>query len=145
MPELTDDELGVICELMPDAPERPRGGCPRMSQPQGLRGIFWVLDNGAKWKDLPRALGAKSTVHRTFQRWVEEGAFEALLRQAGRMAEEHKGFKLCERCIDGNIQQSQRGRGWNRRHEGRQGRQNHAPGRCPRPARGRLHQPRQPA
>jgi transposase len=33
------------------------------------RGIFWVLDNGAKWKELPRRLGSTSAVHRRFTLW----------------------------------------------------------------------------
>jgi len=40
-----------------------------------IRGIFWILDSGTKWKDLPREYGSKSTVHQWFKRWVHDGTF----------------------------------------------------------------------
>jgi len=49
-----------------------------MDKRLAIKGIFWILDNGAKWKDLPSEFGSKSAVHRHFQRWVSEGAFERL-------------------------------------------------------------------
>lgn len=30
---------------------------------QAIAGIFWILDNGAKWKGLPKEFGCKSSVH----------------------------------------------------------------------------------
>jgi len=68
-----------------------------------LQGIFWVLDNGAKWKDLPACFGSKSTVHRWFCRWVRAGLFEAVMRRAGRCVEERDGYRLYECFIDGSF------------------------------------------
>ena len=67
------------------------------------RGIFWILDNGAKWKDLPRRFGAESTVHRWFQTWVTTGVFENIMREAGRCVEERDGYRLYECFIDGTF------------------------------------------
>ena len=66
-----------------------------------MQGIFWILDNGAKWKDLPRKFGAKSTVHRWFQIWTHGGVFEQIMRDAGRLIEERDGYRLYECFIDG--------------------------------------------
>ena len=77
-----------------------------------MQGIFWILDNGAKWKDLPRRFGSKSAVHRWFQRWVEDGVFENVMRDAGRMVEERDGYRLYECLIDGTCS---KGRGRRRR------------------------------
>lgn len=74
-----------------------------------IRGIFWVLDNGAKWKDLPDEFGSKSTVHRWFKKWVEDGVFEELMRKAGRCVEEQGGFKLYECFIDGTFSKAKGG------------------------------------
>ncbi len=63
---LTEEQLDWLAERVPDAQVSPRGGRPAMDKRQALRGIFWVLDNGAKWKDLPRRFGSKSAVHRWF-------------------------------------------------------------------------------
>jgi len=68
-----------------------------------------MLDNGAKWKDLPRRFGTKSTVHRWFQTWVRDGVFENIMRDAGRCVEERDGFKLYECFIDGTFAKARGG------------------------------------
>jgi transposase len=74
-----------------------------------LRGIFWMLDNGAKWKDLPAEFGSKSTVHRWFQTWVREGVFEAIMRDAGRVVEERGEYRLYECFVDGTFSKARGG------------------------------------
>jgi len=68
-----------------------------------------MLDNGAKWKDLPGQFGSKSTVHRWFQKWTADGVFERLLQQAGRCVEQRNGFKLYECFIDGTFSKAKGG------------------------------------
>ncbi|MFO0838143.1 MAG: IS5 family transposase [Phycisphaerae bacterium] len=109
MLRLTDDVLHWLLKRIPDPPVKPKGGRPPLDKAKALRGIFWILDNGAKWKDLPREFGAKSAVHRYFQRWVRDGIFERILRQAGRVAEERDGFKLYECFIDGTFAKARGG------------------------------------
>ena len=99
----------MLCELLPDHPARPKGGRPRTDKRRAIAGIFWILDNGAKGKDLPREFGTKSSVHRAFQRWVETGAFEDLLARVGSMVEERDGFKLYECFIDGTFAKAKGG------------------------------------
>lgn len=70
---LTDEQLDWLEKRVPDAPVSPLGGRPPTDNRQALRGIFWILDNGAKWKDLPREFGSKSAVHRWFTEWVNGG------------------------------------------------------------------------
>jgi transposase len=43
-----------------DAPVNHKGGLPAMDKRQALRRIFWILDNGAKRKDLQREFGPRS-------------------------------------------------------------------------------------
>ena len=90
---LTDEQLDWLLERIPDPPKSPKGGRPPADKRQVVQGIFWILDNGAKWKDLPRRFGSKSTVHRWFQTWVKQGLFETIMRDAGRLVEERD-----ERC-----------------------------------------------
>jgi transposase len=87
MSKLSEDQLDVICNLLPDDPPTPKGGRPRSDRRGAIAGIFWILDNGAKWKDLPAEFGTKSSVHRAFKRWVEMGAFEQLLAALGHVKE----------------------------------------------------------
>ena len=103
MLQLTEAQLNWLCEQVPDAPRNPKGGRPRADKRQVLRGIFWILDNGAKWKDLPREFGPKSTVHRWFVRWAQAGVFDQMMQKAGAVVEQRDGFKLYECFIDGTF------------------------------------------
>jgi transposase len=109
MLKLTDDELEWICDQLPAPPRSPLGGRPPADMRRVVAGIFWILDNGAKWKDLPPEFGSKSTVHRWFKRWVEAGMFEALMREAGRCVEERGGFRLYECFIDATFSKAKGG------------------------------------
>jgi transposase len=82
--ELADEQLDWIRERVPDAPRSPLGARPPTDKRKAVAGIFLIMDNGAKWKDLPREFGSKSALHRYFKRWVEPGVFEAIMR-AGRL------------------------------------------------------------
>jgi transposase len=63
---LTDEQLDWLATRVPDAPVSAKGGRPAMDKRLALQGIFWILDNGAKWKDLlvltPKAGPAKARV-----------------------------------------------------------------------------------
>lgn len=106
---LTDEQLDWLAERVPDAPVSPRGGRPPTDKRAALRGVFWILDNGAKWKDLPREFGSKSAVHRWFSLWVRAGVFERLMRDAGHLIEERDGYRLYECFIDGTFSKAKGG------------------------------------
>ncbi len=109
MLQLTDEQLNWLVERIPDAPRNPLGGRPPVDKRAVMRGIFWMLDNGAKWKDLPAEFGSKSTVHRWFKAWVEDGVFEAIMRDAGRLVEERGEYKLYECFVDGTFSKARGG------------------------------------
>jgi transposase len=109
MLQLTGDQLDWLCERIPDQPKNSKGGRPSINKRQAIRGIFWILDNGAKWKDLPREFGSKSAVHRWFQHWTRTGIFGSLMAEAGRVIEERDGFKLYECFIDGTFSKAKGG------------------------------------
>jgi len=100
---LTDEQLQWMASRIPDHPKSPLGGRPAVNKVKALRGIFWILDNGAKWKDLPREFGSKSAVHRWFKKWVMEGLFEHIMREAGRCIEDRGDYRLYECFIDGTF------------------------------------------
>ena len=109
MLKLTDGQLDWIAERIPDAPRSPKGGRPTAEKRATLRGIFWMLDNGAKWKDLPARFGSKSTVHRWFAKWVRDGVFEKLLQSAGRCVERRGEYRLYECFIDATFSKAKGG------------------------------------
>ena len=106
---LTEEQLDWLVERIPDRPRSPKGGRPPLDKRKAIQGIFWILDNGAKWKDLPPEFGSKSTVHRWFARWVAEGVFESLLRSAGRLVETRGGYRLYECFIDATFSKARGG------------------------------------
>lgn len=109
MLKLTDTQLDWLVERVPDPPRSPLGGRPAAKKRKVMQGIFWILDNGAKWKDLPAEFGAKSTVHRWFQRWVRDGVFEQIMRDAGRLLEERGDYRLYECFVDGTFSKARGG------------------------------------
>ena len=106
---LTDEQLDWLAARVPDAPLSPKGGRPPMDKRRALRGIFWILDNGPKWKDLPRRFGSKSAMHRWFTLWVRAGVFESIMRDAGQLVEERGGYKLYECFIDATFSKARGG------------------------------------
>ena len=109
MLQLTDTQLDWICRQIPDEPRSPKGGRPRADKRKMVQGIFWILDNGAKWKDLPLEFGPKSTVHDWFHRWAQAGVFERIMRRAGRCVDQHAGFKLYECFVDATFSKARQG------------------------------------
>jgi transposase len=106
---LTDEQLDWLCDRIPDAPRSPLGGRPPTDKRKAIAGIFWILDNGAKWKDLPREFGSKSAVHRCFKRWVGAGLLERLMREAGRLVEDRGEYRLYECFIDATFSKAKGG------------------------------------
>jgi transposase len=106
---LTEEVLDWICLFVPDPPPRPFGGRPPMDKRDVIRAIFWILDNGAKWKDLPKEFGAKSSVHRYFKLWAQAGVFERIMRAAGRLVESRGGYSVYECFIDGTFSKAKGG------------------------------------
>jgi transposase len=109
MLKLTDAELEWLDQRLPALAPNPKGGRPPMDKRTALRGIFWILDNGAKWKDLPKEFGSKSAVHRWFQTWVSQGVFEAIMRDAGRLVEERGEYRLYECFVDETFSKARGG------------------------------------
>jgi len=75
----TSDDLwerieGLINEYDPPKPT----GRKREDARKILNGIIYRFRTGCQWNHLPEKYGDDSTVHRTFQRWVEINLFEML-------------------------------------------------------------------
>jgi len=90
-------------KLIPPWPEKPKGGRPPMPDEQAFNAIYYVMRTGIQWNALPRELGAPSTVHDRFQKWVREGIFTKLW-QAGLMAYDNaKGIDWQWQSLDAAI------------------------------------------
>lgn len=75
--ELTDEGYGRIEDLLPI---QARGG-KWADHRTFLNGIFWVLNSGAQWRDMPERYGKWGTVYGRYRRWTGEGLFDRILER----------------------------------------------------------------
>lgn len=73
--ELTDDGWERIRPLLP---VQRRGG-KWAEHRTVLNGMFWVLNSGAPWRDMPERYGEWETVYGRYRRWTREGLFDRIL------------------------------------------------------------------
>lgn len=62
---------GVMEEHDPPA----RFGPGRIDQRKALDGVIYRMRSGIQWNQLPKEFGDDSSVHQTFQRWIERDVF----------------------------------------------------------------------
>ena len=65
-------------------------GKPRVDDRRVVSGIVFVIRNGVRWRDAPRAYGPHKTIYNRFVRWSRLGVFNKIfsaLARKGAMAE----------------------------------------------------------
>ena len=77
----------VLAEFDPPA----NFGPGRIDQRKAFDGVIFRLRSGCQWNRLPAEYGDDSSVHRTFQRWVERGVLKHLWAVLVRACEELGG------------------------------------------------------
>lgn len=75
--EMTDEAWANIVGLMPKA----RPGGQWNDHRTVMNGIFWVLNSGAPWRDMPSRYGRWQTVYHRYRRWVRDGTFDRILQR----------------------------------------------------------------
>jgi len=97
--ELSDPEWAVLSDFFPPRPRR-RGG--RWADDRTvLNGVFWRLNTGAPWRDLPDRYGPWQTVYHRFNAMRKAGAID---RMVGRLQLRLNAAGLIDPdlfCIDG--------------------------------------------
>lgn len=77
--DLTDQEWKIIEKEVPKA---RRGGRKRSVNVRAiLDAIFYVLDNGTKWRSLPHDYPKWQTVYWYFNQWSQDGTIEKIHRK----------------------------------------------------------------
>jgi len=76
--ELDPVEFEAIENLLP-----PTGGRGRqwVDHRKVLNGMFWILNSGAQWRELPERYGSWKTVYSRFNRWSKDGTFAKILKR----------------------------------------------------------------
>lgn len=102
---LTDEQWNVIKDLFP---EPSWTGRPPADPRQMLDAILWVNNTGAKWRDIPRELGAWQTVYKHFDRWNNDGTLQAIVSRLTQLAIDSDQISNELWCIDGTILRAHR-------------------------------------
>ena len=74
--ELTDAQFALIEPLLPTAPRRGR---PRKDHRLVLNGLFWNLNPGVPWRDIPERYGAWTTIYDRYVFWRRNGTWERIM------------------------------------------------------------------
>lgn len=73
---VSDDLWAKIEPILAEYDPPKRVGRKRIDQRRALDGIIYRMRSGVQWNQLPKEFGDDSSVHRTFQRWVELDVFD---------------------------------------------------------------------
>jgi putative transposase len=75
---VSDELWERIAPLIAQAdPPKPTGR-PRIDARAALDAILFRMRSGCQWNQLPKEFPDDSSVHRTFQRWVERGVLDRI-------------------------------------------------------------------
>ncbi len=98
------DELWAQVELILAGLDPPKTTGRKRANPRPiLNGIIFRLRSGCQWNKLPKEFGDDSTVHRTFQRWVELRVLSGIWGMLVKGCEELGGVDWQWQAADGAL------------------------------------------
>ena len=104
------DGLWAEIKHVPDELDPPKTtGRPRIDGRRALNGIIYRLRTSCQWNHLPGKFGSDSSVHRTFQRWLEHGVFERVWALLVEKCDEIGGVQWEWQSADGSMGKARSG------------------------------------
>jgi putative transposase len=101
--EVSDEQWNIIQPIL-DELDPPSGtGRNRIDQRAALHGIIYQMRSGCQWNHLPQQFGDDSSVHRTFQRWVQKGVLQRIWATLVANCEELGGVDWRWQSADGAM------------------------------------------
>ena len=97
--ELSDDQWVILSEFFP--PRKPTRGGRWKDDRTMLNGIFWRLNTGAPWRDLPDRYGPWPTVYRRFAALRRAGLLDRILGRLQLRLSEAELLDPDLFCVDG--------------------------------------------
>jgi transposase len=98
--ELTDQQWELLAPFFPPRP-RQRGGQWKDDRTM-LNALFWRLNTGAPWRDLPERYGPHQTVHDRFTRLRRRGLLDRILQTLQLRLNERGLIDFDLWCVDGS-------------------------------------------
>lgn len=106
---LTDEQWSLIADLLPEPEQSPEGGRPPAPSRACFEGICWVLQTGARWKDLPTSFPSASTCWRRLRDWTNSGAWEQAWSRLLRRLDRAGAVDTSEAMADGTFCSAKKG------------------------------------
>lgn len=107
---VTDKQWEFLEPLFPDEELKSgRPGRPFRDAREVLDGVLWILRTGAQWSEMPDKYPPYQTCHRRFQKWVELGLMETILRALAEDLRDRGKLDLTEAYIDGTHAGAKKG------------------------------------
>jgi transposase len=99
--EVTDEQWALVADLFP---KRATTGRPRKEPREVLNAVFWILNTGAPWRDLPEdRFGPWETVYTHFRKWRDGGLFDRILGRLHAKLDKEGRLDFGLWCVDGSI------------------------------------------
>jgi len=98
--ELSDQQWELLTPFFPPRP-RKRGGQWKDDRTI-LNGIFWRLNTGAPWRDLPERYGKWKTVHDRFSKLRKSGLLDRIIEELQLHLDERGLVDYDLWCVDGS-------------------------------------------
>jgi len=95
----------ILAEIDPPKPT----GRPRIEARAALDALIYRMRTGCQWNHLPQEFPDDSSVHRTFQRWVQTGVLDRLWAVLLEECEELGGVHWDWQAADGSMTKAQKG------------------------------------
>jgi len=103
MPVLTDAQWAKFEAAI--AAVNIRGARPRVDDRRTIEAIIRRIDNGAKWRSIPAALGNWHHAYLRFRRWAVRGVWDKIMAQVVAQGEPQLAFA----CVGGTIARASEG------------------------------------
>src|SRR4028119_2017628 len=114
--QVPDELWAVIQPILAELDPPKKTGRKRIDSRAALDAMIFRLRSGCQWNQLPNEFPDDSSVHRTFQRWVERGVFDRIWAVLIESCDELGAVDWSWQAADGAMSKARFGGG------GRQGR-----------------------
>jgi putative transposase len=113
--EIPDDLWERIQAILAECDPPKPNGRPRIDQRSALNAIVFVMRSGCQWNHLPQEFPDDSSVHRTFQRWIQKGVLDRIWAVLVEQCEELGGVDWRWQSADGAMSKARFGGTWSGR------------------------------
>lgn len=107
--EIPDELWAEVEQVLEELDPPSSRGRPRVDARRALNGIIYRLRSSCQWNHLPEKFGDDSSLHRTFQRWVEKGVFRRLWALLVEKCDDLGGVQWRWQSADGSLGKARQG------------------------------------